>query len=69
MVTRYMNISCFSVCDARKGPEFHSSPSLFDIEEEEMEHFLGCHSEKLAIAFGLITTPKDVIRVVKNLCL
>ncbi|XVF54982.1 hypothetical protein PTKIN_Ptkin05aG0224300 [Pterospermum kingtungense] len=41
---------------------------LFDIEEEEKEHFLGCHSEKLAIAFGLIsTTPLDVIRVVKNL--
>ncbi|KAF5750765.1 putative pentatricopeptide repeat-containing protein [Tripterygium wilfordii] len=41
---------------------------LFDIEEEEKEHFLGCHSEKLAIAFGLITTtPKEVIRVVKNL--
>lgn len=41
---------------------------LFDIEEEEKEHFLGCHSEKLAIAFGLISTsPKDVIRVVKNL--
>lgn len=29
---------------------------LFDIEEEEKEHFLGCHSEKLAIAFGLIST-------------
>ncbi|GAV80842.1 LOW QUALITY PROTEIN: PPR domain-containing protein/PPR_2 domain-containing protein/PPR_3 domain-containing protein/DYW_deaminase domain-containing protein, partial [Cephalotus follicularis] len=41
---------------------------LFDIEEEEKEHFLGYHSEKLAIAFGLITTaPQDVIRVVKNL--
>ncbi|EOY19146.1 Pentatricopeptide repeat (PPR) superfamily protein, putative isoform 1 [Theobroma cacao] len=41
---------------------------LFDIEEEEKEHFLGCHSEKLAIAFGLISTaPTDVIRVVKNL--
>lgn len=41
---------------------------LFDIEEEEKEHFLGCHSEKLAIAFGLISTsPKDIIRVVKNL--
>ncbi|KAK7809738.1 putative pentatricopeptide repeat-containing protein, partial [Quercus suber] len=40
---------------------------LFDIEEEEKEHFLGCHSEKLAIAFGLISTsPKDVIRVVKT---
>ncbi|XWS25998.1 hypothetical protein CRYUN_Cryun27aG0116000 [Craigia yunnanensis] len=41
---------------------------LFDIEEEEKEHFLGCHSEKLAIAFGLISTaPLDVIRIVKNL--
>ncbi|KAM1597916.1 hypothetical protein PS2_032774 [Malus domestica] len=41
---------------------------LFDIEEEEKEHFLGCHSEKLAVAFGLISTaPTDTIRVVKNL--
>ncbi|PON94368.1 DYW domain containing protein [Trema orientale] len=41
---------------------------LFDIEEEEKEHFLRCHSEKLAIAFVLIsTTSKDSIRVVKNL--
>ncbi|CAI0428327.1 unnamed protein product [Linum tenue] len=29
---------------------------LFDIEDEEKEHFLGCHSEKLAVAFGLIST-------------
>lgn len=41
---------------------------LFDIEEEEKEHMLGFHSEKLAIAFGLISTaPTNVIRVVKNL--
>jgi hypothetical protein len=41
---------------------------LFDVEEEEKEHFLGCHSEKLAVAFALISTgAKDVIRVVKNL--
>ncbi|KAL3838192.1 hypothetical protein ACJIZ3_022783 [Penstemon smallii] len=41
---------------------------LFDIEEEEKEQFLGCHSEKLALAFGLISIkPNDVIRVVKNL--
>ncbi|XP_027338755.1 putative pentatricopeptide repeat-containing protein At3g08820 [Abrus precatorius] len=41
---------------------------LFDIEEEEKEYFLGCHSEKLAVAFALISTSaKDVIRVVKNL--
>ncbi|GAB4833247.1 Putative pentatricopeptide repeat-containing protein At3g08820 [Ancistrocladus abbreviatus] len=41
---------------------------LFDIEQEEKEHFIGYHSEKLAVAFGLICTPsKHVIRVVKNL--
>lgn len=41
---------------------------LFDVEEEEKEHSIGHHSEKLAIAFGLIsTTPTDPIRVVKNL--
>lgn len=41
---------------------------LFDVEEEEKEYFLGCHSEKLAVAFALISTSaKDVIRVVKNL--
>ncbi|KAH6761939.1 Pentatricopeptide repeat superfamily protein [Perilla frutescens var. hirtella] len=41
---------------------------LFDIEEEEKEHFLGYHSEKLALAFGLITTKSNsVIRIVKNL--
>ncbi|KAK2988860.1 hypothetical protein RJ640_005813 [Escallonia rubra] len=41
---------------------------LFDIEDEEKEHSIGCHSEKLAIAFGLISTkPSHVIRIVKNL--
>lgn len=41
---------------------------LFDVEEEEKEHSIGHHSEKLAIAFGLISTPPtDPIRVVKNL--
>ncbi|XP_050383506.1 putative pentatricopeptide repeat-containing protein At3g08820 [Argentina anserina] len=41
---------------------------LYDIEEEEKEHILGCHSEKLAVAFALIATgPHDTIRVSKNL--
>ncbi|KAG9445469.1 hypothetical protein H6P81_016809 [Aristolochia fimbriata] len=41
---------------------------LFDIEEEEKEHSLGQHSEKLAIAFGLISLNReDPIRVAKNL--
>jgi pentatricopeptide repeat protein len=41
---------------------------LHDIEEEQKEHILSHHSEKLAIAFGLINTSNGTsIRVVKNL--
>ncbi|XP_059069540.1 pentatricopeptide repeat-containing protein At3g12770-like [Cryptomeria japonica] len=41
---------------------------LNDVEEEEKELFLCHHSEKLAIAFGLLYTPTGTtIRVVKNL--
>jgi hypothetical protein len=41
---------------------------LHDVEEEQKEHLLGHHSEKLAIAFGLInTSPGTIIRVTKNL--
>nr|GMC91673.1 pentatricopeptide repeat-containing protein At1g04840 [Ipomoea batatas] len=41
---------------------------LHNIEEEEKEDALGSHSEKLALAFGLISTgPSTVIRIVKNL--
>ncbi|XP_044463261.1 pentatricopeptide repeat-containing protein At4g33170-like [Mangifera indica] len=41
---------------------------LLDVEEEEKERALYYHSEKLAIAFGLISTPPSTtIRVIKNL--
>ncbi|XP_068644925.1 pentatricopeptide repeat-containing protein At2g41080 [Aristolochia californica] len=41
---------------------------LHDMEEEEKEQTLVHHSEKLAIAFGLMTTPSGApIRVMKNL--
>ncbi|XP_021894261.1 pentatricopeptide repeat-containing protein At1g04840, partial [Carica papaya] len=41
---------------------------LHNIEEEEKEDALGSHSEKLAVAFGLISTsPGVTIRIVKNL--
>ncbi|KVI01513.1 protein of unknown function DUF1771 [Cynara cardunculus var. scolymus] len=41
---------------------------LLDVEEEEKERSLYYHSEKLAIAFGLISTPSSTtIRVIKNL--
>eukprot|EP01018_Ginkgo_biloba_P037531 Gb_04990 [translate_table: standard] len=41
---------------------------LWDVEEEEKENILFAHSEKLAIAFGLINTgPGKTIRILKNL--
>eukprot|EP01018_Ginkgo_biloba_P010467 Gb_28795 [translate_table: standard] len=41
---------------------------LHDVEEERKEEILLHHSEKLAIAFGLISTPHETpIRIVKNL--
>ncbi|CAL8073932.1 unnamed protein product [Prunus armeniaca] len=41
---------------------------LLDVDEKEKEYLLSRHSEKLAIAFGLIGTGQGVpIRVVKNL--
>ncbi|XP_057844583.2 pentatricopeptide repeat-containing protein At2g03880, mitochondrial-like [Cryptomeria japonica] len=41
---------------------------LNDVEDEEKELFLCHHSEKLAIAFGLLNTPSGTtIRIVKNL--
>ncbi|XP_077253501.1 tetratricopeptide repeat (TPR)-like superfamily protein [Tasmannia lanceolata] len=41
---------------------------LLDLEEEEKESAIHQHSEKLAIAFGLISSkPGSTIRVVKNL--
>eukprot|EP01018_Ginkgo_biloba_P037430 Gb_29872 [translate_table: standard] len=42
--------------------------ALHDVEEEVKEHMLCTHSEKLAIAFGLInTSPGTPIRITKNL--
>ncbi|KAM1221343.1 hypothetical protein ACFX2J_009015 [Malus domestica] len=41
---------------------------LHDVEEEEKVHSLGYHSEKLAIAYGLLKVPQGMpIRVMKNL--
>ncbi|KAK7854921.1 pentatricopeptide repeat-containing protein At4g21065 [Quercus suber] len=41
---------------------------LHDIDDEEKEHALGFHSERLAIAYGLLRLSKDSpIRIVKNL--
>lgn len=41
---------------------------LHDVEEEKKRDLLYCHSEKLAIAFGLISTPPGtVLHITKNL--
>jgi hypothetical protein len=41
---------------------------LHDVEEEQKEQVLSYHSEKLALAFGLISTvPGTTIRISKNL--
>ncbi|KAK7291940.1 hypothetical protein RIF29_07506 [Crotalaria pallida] len=49
---------------------YHSETvtALHDVEEEEKELMVNVHSEKLAIAFGLITSePGSEIRIIKNL--
>ncbi|CAL1404623.1 unnamed protein product [Linum trigynum] len=41
---------------------------LHDVEEEEKEHMLKYHSEKLAVAYGILTIPAGrPVRVIKNL--
>ncbi|KAK9276021.1 hypothetical protein L1049_005552 [Liquidambar formosana] len=41
---------------------------LLDVEDDEKERLLWVHSERLALAFGLITTPSgSPIRILKNL--
>lgn len=52
----------------KEGYVPYKSEALFDMDEEEKETALSHHSEKLAIAFGLLcTVPGTPIRVVKNL--
>ncbi|CAL1414980.1 unnamed protein product [Linum trigynum] len=50
------------------GYQAETMASLHDVEEEEKELMVKVHSEKLAIAFGLISTePGTEIRIFKNL--
>ncbi|KAK9278086.1 hypothetical protein L1049_027644 [Liquidambar formosana] len=39
----------------------------YDVEEEEKEHSMMYHSEKLALAFGLLKSSSKTLRIVKNL--
>ncbi|GMY35596.1 pentatricopeptide repeat-containing protein At4g30700 [Fagus crenata] len=50
------------------GFQSETVTALHDVEEEEKELMVKVHSEKLAIAFGLISTePGTEIRIIKNL--
>ncbi|KAG8085598.1 hypothetical protein GUJ93_ZPchr0010g9837 [Zizania palustris] len=52
----------------KRGYVPDTSSVMHDLEENEKEHHLFLHSERLAVAFGLIKSPPgSVIRVVKNL--
>lgn len=52
----------------REGHIVTTSDVLHDIDEEEKENALCLHSERLAIAYGLLRLPKEsTIRIVKNL--
>ncbi|KAL2333923.1 hypothetical protein Fmac_015136 [Flemingia macrophylla] len=56
-----------SMCLGQAGYVANTNPVLFDIEEEEKEDTLSTHTEKVAIAFGLISLKGVPIRVVMNL--
>ncbi|KAJ0960005.1 hypothetical protein J5N97_000226 [Dioscorea zingiberensis] len=50
------------------GYEPNSSQVLLNIDKEEKDNFLNYHSEKKAVAFGLISTrPGTILRIMKNL--
>ncbi|KAK2973874.1 hypothetical protein RJ640_013928 [Escallonia rubra] len=52
----------------QEGYVLDTSEVLQDLEEEQKRHSLHSHSERLAIGFGLISTPAGTtIRVTKNL--
>lgn len=54
------------LCQAGYVPD--TTNVLLNIDEQEKEYLLSRHSEKLAMAYGLINTSKGIpIRVVKNL--
>lgn len=50
------------------GYVIRTDMALYDIEKEEKERSVVYHSEKLALAFGLLNSPLDcTLRIVKNL--
>ena len=52
----------------KRGYVPDTSSVMHDLEEHEKEQHLFLHSERLAVAFGILKSPPgSVIRVVKNL--
>src|SRR6185312_13209302 len=61
-------LNVFSEKMARQGYVPNTEDVFQDIEEEQKRYVLCGHSEKLAIVFGIISTPPGTtIRVIKNL--
>ncbi|WOK99016.1 pentatricopeptide repeat-containing protein [Canna indica] len=68
--TEQIYVMVEEMCHRVRAAGYVSSTTevLFNIEEEEKEHSLFLHSEKLAVAFGLISSvPGLPIRITKNL--
>ncbi|KAG0473366.1 hypothetical protein HPP92_015223 [Vanilla planifolia] len=64
----YMMLDEIGRLARRKGHKTAMDGFPFDIDDEDKEVCVSQHSEKLAVAFGLINTrPGSVIRVIKNL--
>ncbi|XP_057423698.1 putative pentatricopeptide repeat-containing protein At3g13770, mitochondrial isoform X2 [Lotus japonicus] len=64
----YIKVKELSVRFKEAGYVPDLSCVLHDVDEEQKEKILLGHSEKLALSFGLISTPEGVpIRVIKNL--
>ncbi|GAB2291543.1 hypothetical protein Dimus_025797 [Dionaea muscipula] len=64
----YARLEMLMVKMKEAGYQAQTSTTLHDVEEEEKELMVNVHSEKLAIAFALISTkPGSEIRIFKNL--
>ncbi|KGN61483.1 pentatricopeptide repeat-containing protein At1g04840 [Cucumis sativus] len=64
----YSKLDEISASAREKGYTKEIECVLHNIEEEEKEEALGYHSEKLALAFGIVSTrPGTTVRIVKNL--
>ncbi|KAE9449019.1 hypothetical protein C3L33_19082, partial [Rhododendron williamsianum] len=65
---RYTNTGKINLKLQEVGYVPNMTSVLHDVDEEEKEMTLRVHSEKLAVAFGLMSTvPGTTVQVIKNL--